>query len=93
VEARNSKIMKGILYKQYGVWLVEYEDISYRRKIKKSIPVHEDDLPTIKDDKEYAIDYDFKDVEFDIVIVNNKLVAKMIEKQLPHIKIETDDEY
>lgn len=85
--------MKGILYKQYGIWLVEYEDLSYRRKIKKSIPVHEDDLPTIKDDKEYAIDYDFKDVEFDIVIVNNKLVAKMIEKQLPHIKIETDDEY
>ena len=84
--------MKGILYKQYGIWLVEYEDLSYRRKIKKSIPVHEDDLPTIKDDKEYAIDYDFKNVEFDIIIVNNKLVAKLIEKQLPHIKIETDDE-
>jgi hypothetical protein len=91
VEAHNSKIMKGILYKQ-GIWLVEYEDSRYRRKIKKTIPVHEDDLPNIKDDKEYAIDYDFKDVEFDIVIVNNKLVAKLIEKQLPHIKIETDDE-
>jgi hypothetical protein len=93
VEARNSKIMKGILYKQYGVWLVEYEDISYRRKIKKSIPVHDDDLADIKDDKEYAIDYDFKDVEFDIVILHNKVVAKFIKKELPYIKIETDDEY
>jgi hypothetical protein len=36
--------------------------------------------------------YDFKDVEFDIVIVNNKLVAKLVEKHLPHIKIETEDE-
>ena len=85
--------MKGILYKQYGVWLVEYEDISYRRKIKKSIPVHDDDLADIKDDKEYAIDYDFKDVEFDIVILHNKVVAKFIKKELPYIKIETDDEY
>jgi hypothetical protein len=84
--------MKGILYKQYGVWLVEYEDLSYRRKIKKNIPVHEDDLPNIKDDKEYAIDYDFKNVEFDILIVNNKLVAKLVEKHLPHIKIETENE-
>jgi len=85
--------MKGILYKQYGVWLVEYEDLNNRRKIKKSIPIHDDDLPNIKDDKEYAIDYDFKDIEFDIVILNNKIVAKIIKKELPHIKIETDDEY
>lgn len=91
--------MKGVLFKQYNVWKIEYEQIKGSKTIKKEIELHPDDVETIADDNEYANNFDFKDVFFDIVIISNeymqsKLVAKLTEKQTPKIDItmENDDD-
>jgi hypothetical protein len=85
--------MKGILFKQYNVWKVEYEQIKGSKTIKKEIELHPDDVETIADDNEYANNFEFREVFFDIVLlpsknIRSKIVAKLTQKEKPTIKIE-----
>jgi hypothetical protein len=85
--------MRGILFKQYNIWKVEYDEVKNNKTIKKEIELHPDDIVNIDDDGEYANNFDFREVFFDIVFIPSKInkckiVAKLIQKEIPTIKIE-----
>jgi hypothetical protein len=89
--------MKGLLFKQYNIWKIEYQEINGKKSIKKEIELHPDDVDKIDDDGEYANNFEFREVFFDMVIISDKLnktkiVAKLIEKEIPKIKIDINNE-
>lgn len=89
--------MKGILYKQYNLWLVEYSETKGSKILKKSIELHPDDVDTIDDSGEYANDFNYKNINFDIVIISDefkksKVVAKIIQPELPVILVTKENE-
>lgn len=93
--------MKGILFKQYNVWKVEYDEVKNNKILKKEIELHPFDVEKIDDDDgEYMNNYEFKEIFFDIVLFPDKYklvkpVAKVIDDETPKPivnKILKDDE-
>jgi hypothetical protein len=87
---------KGKLYKQYNVWYIEYEQTIKNKVSKKQIEIHPEDVSDIDDGGHYMNNFDFKDIYFDIVLITNensksKTVAKVVKKDLPHLKIDNED--
>ena len=89
--------MKGQLYKEANIWMIEYEDISFRKKIIKQIELHPDDAANVVDDGKYINDYELRPVNFEIVLISDennkaKLVAKLTTNDFPKIEIKKDDD-
>jgi hypothetical protein len=90
--------MTGILYKEFNVWLVEYETKNKNGKqVKTSIPLHTDDIAGIDDDGEYANNYNLREVTFEIILSTGDLtkarpVAKLVKPELPKIEVKRADE-
>ena len=89
--------MKGLLFKESNIWKIEYEQFNNKKLIKKEIELHPDDADAIYDDGEYANNFEFKEVFFEMVIISDKIhstkvVAKLVEKEIPKIKIDKNSE-
>jgi hypothetical protein len=89
--------MKGLLFKQYNIWKIEYEQTNGKKVVKKEIELHPADIYQIDDDGEYANNFEFREVFFEMTIISDKInstkvVAKLIEKEIPNIKIDKNND-